>query len=142
MTAPRPDRTRGFSLVELLIALVFISLLMAGMLRVYGSAIQGFQASNESAKAQRDNRTALDSISDDLESAGFFFYYAGRPAVSGISVSSGSQNPLMLLPGQTVTNKTIADPLNPSSGTASETITYDELQFLRDDVLPISGQLA
>lgn len=142
MTAPRPNRNRGFSLVELLIALVFISLLMAGMLRVYGSAIQGFQASNETAKAQRDNRAALDSISDDLESAGFFFYYAGRPAVSGISVSSGSQNPLLLFPGKTLTNKTITDPLNPSSGTTSETLTYDELQFLRDDILPIAGQLA
>ena len=54
----RTDRTRthGFSLVELLIALVFISFLMAGMLRIYGSAIQGFVAANETVKAQRDNR--------------------------------------------------------------------------------------
>lgn len=141
MSLSRSIRTRGFSLVELLIALVFISFLMAGMLRIYGSAIQGFAAANESAKAQRDNRWAQENLTDDLETAGYFFFYAGRPAVSGISVSSGSQNPLMLFPGKTITNK-VADPANPSATPANETITFDELQFLRDDILPITAQLS
>ena len=141
MFAPRHFRTRGFSLVELLIALVFISFLMAGMLRIYGSSIQGFMAANESAKAQRDNRWAQENLTDDLESAGYFFFYGGRPAVSGISVSSGSQNPLMLFPNQTITNKA-ADPANPSASPTNETITFDELQFLRDEILPITAQLS
>lgn len=141
MSSSRSARSHGFSLVELLIALVFISFMMAGMLRIYGSAIQGFAAANESAKAQRDNRWAQENLSDDLETAGYFFFYAGRPAVSGISVSSGSQNPLMLFPGKTVTNKT-ADPLNPSASPTSEVITFDELQFLRDDILPVKAQLS
>ena len=131
----------GFSLVELLIALMFISFLMAGMLRIYGSAIQTFSATNETAKAQRDNRWAVENLSDDLETAGYFFYFGGRPNVSGISVSSGSQNPLMLFPDQTITNKFIADPTNPSATPVNETLTFDELQFLRDEVLPISAQL-
>ncbi|HET6329536.1 MAG TPA: hypothetical protein VFF76_01995 [Holophagaceae bacterium] len=141
MSSPRHARPLGFSLVELLIALVFVSFLMAGMLRIYGSAIQGFAAANESAKAQRDNRWAQENLSDDLQAAGYFFFYAGRPAVSGISVSSGSQNPLMLFPGQTITNKA-ADPANPSASPTSETITFDELQFLRDDILPVTAQLS
>lgn len=141
MPAPRPARTPGFSLVELLIALVFISFMMAGMLRIYGSAIQGFAAANESAKAQRDNRWAQENLTDDLETAGYFFFYGGRPAVSGISVSGGSQNPLMLFPDQTITNKA-ADPVNPSATPINETITFDELQFLRDDILPITAQLS
>ena len=141
MSSPRPARSRGFSLVELLVALVFISFMMAGMLRIYGSAIQGFAAANESAKAQRDNRWAQENLSDDLETAGYFFYYTGRPAVTGISVSSGSQNPLMLFPGKTITNK-VADPANPSASPTNEVITFDELQFLRDDILPVTAQLS
>lgn len=141
MSSPRPARSHGFSLVELLIALVFISFMMAGMLRIYGSAIQGFSAANESAKAQRDNRWAQENLSDDLETAGYFFYYTGRPAVTGISVSSGSQNPLMLFPGKTITNK-VADPANPAASPTNEVITFDELQFLRDDILPVTAQLS
>lgn len=142
MRAKRRSRTAGFSLVELLIALVFISFMMAGMLRIYGSAIQGFSAANESAKAQRDNRWSQESISDDLETAGYFFYFSGRPSSTGISVGAGTsvQNPLMLLPNQVITNKT-ADQVNPSATPANETITFDEIQFLRDEVLPIKAQL-
>ncbi|HTL99216.1 MAG TPA: prepilin-type N-terminal cleavage/methylation domain-containing protein, partial [Holophagaceae bacterium] len=66
MPKTRRPRIAGFSMVELLVALVFISLLMAGMLRIYGSAIQGFSAANESVKAQRDNRVAMQGIEDDL----------------------------------------------------------------------------
>lgn len=133
-------RTRGFSLVELLVALVFISLLMAGMLRIYGSAIQGFASANETIKAQRDNRWALEGIQDDLQAAGYFF--PTRPLPGFISVSAGSQNPLMILPGQTITNKFIADPNNPSAAPTDETLTFDELQYLTDQVLPISAQLS
>lgn len=133
----------GFSLVELMVALVFISILLAGMLRVYGASIQSFAAANETVKAQRDNRWALQSISDDLETAGFFYYFAGRPTGAGINVSNGAQNPLMLLPSQTITNTVVLDPARPVlGGTTSETITFDELQFLRDDVLPMTGNIS
>lgn len=135
------DSSSGFSLVELLVALVFISLLMAGMLRVYGSAIQGFATANETIKAQRDNRWAIQAVQDDLQAAGY--YFPVRPVAGGINnVNSGSQNPLMVLPGQTVTNKFIADPNNPAATPANETITFDELQFVTDQLLPISAQLS
>lgn len=134
-------RNRGFSLVELLVALVFISLLMAGMLRIYGSAIQGFASANETIKAQRDNRWAVEAIQDDLQSAGYFFPI--RPVAGGIdNVNSGNQNPLMILPNKTITNKYIADPNNPSATPTSETLTFDELQYLTDQLLPITAQLS
>lgn len=135
------NRNRGFSMVELLVALVFISLLMAGMLRVYGSAIQGFATANETIKAQRDNRWALDALQEDLQPAGYFIPL--RPPSGGIdNVSSSNQNPLMILPGKTITNKFIADPNNPSATPTSETITFDELQYLTDQVLPITAQIS
>lgn len=131
----------GFSLVELLVALVFISLLMAGMLRIYGSAIQGFAAANETIKAQRDNRWALDGLQDDLQAAGYFFPI--RTVIGGIdNVNSGNQNPVMILPNQTITNKFIADPNNPSATPTNETITFDEFQYLTDQVLPITATLS
>lgn len=135
------DRHWGFSMVELLVALVFISLLMAGMLRVYASTIQGFATANETIKAQRDNRWALEAIQDDLQAAGYFFPI--RPVPSSIdNVNSGNQNPLMILPDATIINKFIADPSNPSATPTNETLTFDELQFMTDQVLPITAQLS
>ncbi len=128
-------------MVEMLVALVFISFLMAGMLRIYGSAIQGFASANQTIKAQRDNRWALDAVQDDLQSAGYF--YPVRPVISTIdNVNSSDQNPVMILPGQTITNKYIADPNNPSATPTNETITFDELQFMTDQVLPITATLS
>ena len=137
---PRTSRipVAGFSLVELLVALVFISFLMAGMLRIYGSAISGFSAANESVKAQRDNRVALQGLSDDLSQAGYQFPYvtSGVP----LSLTSGSQNPLMLTPGKTITVQDV-DPATPSATPTNETLTYDELQFTTDVPLPVSAHL-
>ncbi|MDE2105660.1 MAG: prepilin-type N-terminal cleavage/methylation domain-containing protein [Patescibacteria group bacterium] len=134
-------RTQGFSLIELLVALVFISFLMAGMLRIYGSAIQGFATANETIKAQRDNRWAMDTVQDDLQSAGYF--YPVRPVISTVdNVDSSAQNPVLILPGQTMTNKFIADPNNPAATPTNETITYDELDYLTDQVLPLTATLS
>lgn len=136
-----PDKTRGFSLVEVVVALAFISLLMAGMLRVYGSAIQGFSTANETIKAQRDNRWALQAVQDDLQAAGYYFPI--RPVMGGIdNVNSGNQNPLLLLPGRTLVNKYIADPNNPAAAPTNETLTFDELQLMTDQLLPISARLS
>ena len=131
-----PSRIAGFSLVELLIALVFISLLMAGMLRIYGSAIQGFSAANESVKAQRDNRVAMQGLEDDLSQAGYQFPYVTSAVI--LNLNSGGQNPLMLLPSQTITVKDV----NPADfSVTSETLTFDELQFTTDQPLSVAAHL-
>lgn len=131
-------RTNGFSLIELLIALVFISFLMAGMLRIYGSAIQGFAAANETVKAQRDNRWAMQNVQDDISAAGFEFPNVVSPILP--SIAGGAQNPVMIIPNQTITVNT-PNPASPGSNTV-ETLTFDELQFMTDQVLPVSIQLA
>lgn len=132
-------RSEGFSLIELLIALVFISFLMAGMLRIYGSAIQGFSAANESVKAQRDNRASMESLEDDISQAGFVFPNATNPIPFSVDSTSG-QNPLMILPSQTLTVR-MPDPSNPFALQPVETITYDELQFTTDQPLPLYAHL-
>jgi prepilin-type N-terminal cleavage/methylation domain-containing protein len=122
-----PSRKQhGFSLIELLVALVFISFLMAGMLRIYGSAIQGFATASETIKAQRDNRWAMDTVQDDLESAGYF--YPVRPVISTVdNMDSSAQNPVMVLPA--------SNPNDPN-------LPNDELDYLTDQVLPITATLS
>jgi len=55
-------------------------------------------------------------------------------------VASGAQNPVMILPNQTITVQT-PNPASPGSN-VPETLTFDELQFMTDQVLPVSIQLA
>lgn len=63
-------RQQGFSLVELLVALVFTSLLFAGMATVFKSSLGVFTTSGERLSNLRRNRMALDMLSDDLNLTG------------------------------------------------------------------------
>lgn len=115
---------KGFSLVELMVALVFISLLMAGMLDVYAASIKGFRQANETIEAQRTNRWAMGQMQDDLQSAGYSLPYWGTmPSVS---------NPLVVLPNNPAPVGTIPTVPGPT----------DEIRFLMDQPLAITAQLS
>lgn len=140
MPIARTARTRGFSLVELLVALTFISILMAGMLRVFGSTMNAFSSANEAMGANRVKRWAITHIEDDLQSVGYFYYHPFRTLPGYVSVNTASgQNALMILPDQSITCASY-DPATASR--ANETIWFDELQYLEDQPLPIQAQLA
>lgn len=129
-------RHLGFSLVEMLVALVFMSVLMAGLMRIYASSLQGFTNARESIAAQRANRWALATLEDDLQSAGFYFPL--RPVPGFISVASGQQNPMLVLPNQ----KLKFDTRKPDGTLVEENLVFDEIQVLTDIPLPISAQLS
>ena len=115
---------KGFSLVELMVALVFISLLMAGMLDVYAASIKGFRQANETIEAQRTNRWAMSQMQDDLQSAGYSLPYWGMmPSVN---------NPLVVLPNNPAPVGTIPTVPGPT----------DEIRFLMDQPLAITTQLS
>jgi prepilin-type N-terminal cleavage/methylation domain-containing protein len=61
---------RGFSLVELLVALVLSGILMAGMAKIFASSISSFYTTGELVGAQRRNRWILNELGDDLRMAG------------------------------------------------------------------------
>lgn len=128
--------SRGFSLVEALVAMMFMSLLMAGMLKVFAGSTKSFSAARERTVAQRANRWALGVMEDDLQAAGFFFPM--RPVPGYISVAAGQQNPVMVLPNNTITVKT----RQPAGALVAENLTVDELQVLTDIPLGVSAQLA
>lgn len=127
----------GFSLVELMVAMVFVSLLMAGMLQVFAASNAGFKAANESIGAQRSNRWALAQLEEDLSSIGYFFPI--RPVPGYISVAG--QAPFMINPAQVVKVDT---PNATGLGTTEETLNPapDDIQFLTDVPLAITAELA
>lgn len=133
-------RSRGFSLIELLIALLFTSLLMAGMLRLYASTTVGFSAARESITAQRENRWAIGALEDDVAQAGMYFPFGHNTTseFNNISVVGGNQNPLMVLPNNSVT----FNASSPDGASVSETVKFDELQFLSDLPITVESETA
>ncbi|HJW72678.1 MAG TPA: hypothetical protein VJ486_07445 [Geothrix sp.] len=127
----------GFSLVELLVALVFTALLMAGMAGVFQSSVRTFAAVNETMGAQRTNRWALDQVSDDISQAGLIFPDRPLPAM----VMTGAESLFSITPDAPVVGVTRVSDTNPSS-TESETILADVFQYFTDVPLPISGTWA
>ncbi len=133
----------GFSLIEMLVAVMFIGILTAGMLRIYSANLASFQRVNDTIASQRRGRWALASLQDDVSSVGFFaFVPFNQP--SGYSVTPGTQEPFMILPAPTPVVITGPDPANLGGPllTAALTPNPDELQFVGDLPLPIQATVA
>lgn len=128
---------RGFSLVELLVALVFTGFLMGGMAKVFKSSVQTYTAVNETMGAQRTNRWALDQISDDISQAGLVFPERALPAF----ILTATESLFSVTPNVAVTGATRISDTNPAATTA-ETISADVLQFFLDQPLRVSGRWA
>jgi type IV pilus assembly protein PilW len=66
-----PARTRGFSLVELMVALLITTLLVAGIGRIFLSAGKSARLQDSLARMQENGRYAMALISTDLRRAGY-----------------------------------------------------------------------
>lgn len=124
----RASRPRGFSLVELLVALIFTSILMTGMFRVLASATSTFAAGSETLNVQRKARWGLQLLQDDVLQAGHLLF---RRVVSEIDPTSDSTQPPLLM------QTTDYAPEGAEAGAK-----VDELQFVADLPLNIQGTLA
>jgi hypothetical protein len=116
---------RGFSLVELLIALVFTMVLMAGMANVYKASIATFYTSGETLSNVRRNRMSVDLLSDDLNAACMYLTDLSTPPAVSAQVP-----PFFILPNMPIANAVAPDPA-----------TADELYFYVDQPLPFEGSL-
>jgi len=122
----RNIQSQGFSLVELLVALVFIGVLMAGMSSVFKASLSFFVNSGEAVSSNRRNRLAIDLLSDDLNIAGQ--YLALEAAPKGIV----DANPGFIInPNVAFTGTDIS---------TANAVT-DELLFYFDEPLPFEGTL-
>src|SRR5664279_6108919 len=108
MARIRPNE-RGFSLVELLVALVFTMVLMAGMANVYKASLSSFYTSGESLSNLRRNRMSVDLLADDINAACMYLVDLTNPPL----VSSTSP-PFYLKPNM------------PTGGVAPDPTTADE----------------
>lgn len=132
---PRPTNAQaGFSMVEMLVALVFTSLLMVGMARVFQGSMRTFTAINETLGAQRTNRWATEQISDDISQAGFVFPDRAMPSF----ILAAAESLFSITPDVVVTGAARVSDTNPSS-TVAEALTADALEFLSDVPLAVSG---
>jgi len=122
----RQPGTSGFSLVELLVALVFTMVLMAGMANVYKASLSAFYTSGESISSTRRNRMSVDLLVEDLNQAGMFLtdLASAPPVTEAMPV-------FLILPNMPVTGHGDNDPL-----------ATGELYFYQDQPLPFEGTLA
>ncbi len=120
------DAQDGFSLVELLVALVFMAVLMAGMAKVFQSSMNTFYRSSESISSGRRNRMAMDLLFDDLNAAGQYL-----TNLTSYPTFSATAPGFYILPNQTYTGTDVP---------TAEALT-DQLNFYLDEALPFEGRL-
>jgi hypothetical protein len=115
--------------VELLVAVLFTSILMMGMAKVFQASLGTFAAASENITSGRKNRLAADLLYDDLNQANML------------------ASALLYYPPTTTTNPPFI--VNPNVGFDPTTVTdipaanakADQLIFYYDDVLPFEATL-
>jgi len=120
------QRHLGFSLVEMLVALVFTGLLMGGMAQVFKSSLSTFYTSGEKLSSARRNRMATDLLYDDLNVAGMYLADLSAPP----SIISSGNPAFYIIPNAAIAGAGSDDPQ-----------TADQLFFYMDDPLPFEGSL-
>lgn len=62
---------RGFSLVELMVAMAISLLLLAGVIAIFASSRSSYETTDKLSRIQENGRYALDQLTFDIRSAGF-----------------------------------------------------------------------
>lgn len=115
------SRQRGFSLVELVVALFFTSILMAGLARVFKNQVSTAVAVSESMSNTRRNRVASDALVDEFNNAGMFLIDIAEVPMLGAK-------PAFLI---TEGDRAKTDPAERA----------DQVEFYLDEALPIDATL-
>lgn len=118
---------RGYSMVELLVAMLFTTILMAGMQKVFQSSVSTFYTTGEKVSSARRNRMAMDLLYEDINMAGMFIGDLTSPPQD-----LGSDNPpFFILPRQEI----------PDYLVDGQKQYADQLFFYMDQALPFIGTL-
>jgi hypothetical protein len=122
-------RANGFSLVEMMVALVFTLVLMAGMASVFKASLATFYTSGEVLSSARRNRLSMDQLGTDLNNACMYLVDPNDdPAISATNPS------FYVLPNMPITGA----PTHPAAG---QPATADQLFFYMDQPLPFEGTI-
>ncbi len=76
MTARTPARDRGFTLVEMMVTLLIVSVVMFAVFRVFTSTNETYERGTESIDGQQNTRAALSWLTRELRSARGFTFIA------------------------------------------------------------------
>ena len=132
----RSHASAGFSLIELLVALVFTAILMAGMAKVFQASLGTFYTAGEKLSSARRNRLSLDLLYDDLNTAGMMLIPTDIAAGGPQSAAVSGANPLFAI------NPNVAVTIKKGNADGSNlTVTADQLLMYSDQALPFEGTL-
>jgi len=87
-TSQRPRYSEGFSIVEMMVAMVISLILLAGIAQIFMSSKQSFTIQNTLGRQQENGRYASNVLSQDLRRTG---YWGGNADVSGVT---GTEPPI------------------------------------------------
>ncbi len=136
---PSPARRQsgdpGFSLVELMVALLFTGLLMVGMAQVFKSSLATFYTSGEILSSARRNRASIDLLYDDLNSAGLYLTDLAAPPI-GFTATNPA---FSITPNQPVAGAEAGDPGFAADPGFPGTSNADQLLFYLDQPLAFEG---
>ena len=140
-----PNRKPGFSLLEMIVALLFLGLLLGGMVRVFLASRTSWTRVNETLTAQRALRWSLARVEEDLQMMGYLFPPPeSRNLDLAAGADAGGQSAFMLVPGRSIPKLSGGafvprepgdDPLEPMGKEA------DELSFVMDVPIPVHAEL-
>ncbi|MGD8936487.1 MAG: prepilin-type N-terminal cleavage/methylation domain-containing protein, partial [Thiogranum sp.] len=65
------DRQAGFSLVELMVAMVISLFLLAGVVKIFVGSKQSYRVNDGLSRLQENARFAFDHIAQDLDAGGY-----------------------------------------------------------------------
>jgi len=85
-----PRDNRGFSLIELMVAMVITLILLAGIAQIYLGSKKSFNIQNSLGRQQENGRYATETVAQDLRRAG---YWGGNADVSAVTGTEGTETP-------------------------------------------------
>ena len=119
------SRTLGFSLVEMLVATMFVLILMAGMAAVFKASLTTSYTTGEVLSSARRNRMSIDVLANDLNTVEMYLDDLATPPTL-----SPNNPPFYILPNMPIANAGANDPQ-----------TSDELYFYLDQPSAFEGTL-
>lgn len=82
--------SHGFSLVELMVAMLVTLILLAGIGQIFLSSKKSFNIQDSLSRIQDNGRYAIETLAQDIRRAGYWGGNADITKISGSAISSGS----------------------------------------------------
>lgn len=123
------QKQQGLTLIEILIALVLGTFLLAGVLQIFQSSKRSYRMQENMSRMQENGRFAMEFISQDIRMTDYRVCYndANDPVIGGVAGAIIGTNDLGLNNSDTIT---VAQKTNAcGAADATSTITYDIRTF-------------